>query len=107
MTRSLLLLHHGRLLATGELADIRSLIDKHPHRIQISTSNPRQLAAHVVCLPYVVSVEVGQTVEVQTREPNRFYDELPRLVLEEGLDVTGVVSPDANMEAVFSYLVAE
>ncbi|HET6644792.1 MAG TPA: ABC transporter ATP-binding protein, partial [Fimbriimonadales bacterium] len=35
MTHSIVLLHRGRLLAVGDVRDIRGLIDKHPHRIRI------------------------------------------------------------------------
>lgn len=108
MTRSILLLHRGRLLASGDLGTIRELIDRHPHRIRLKSSQPRHLAAFLVCLPYVVSVDMGhdgRSLEIQTRQPDQFYDSLPGLVLDEGLDITGVESPDDNLEAVFQYLV--
>ncbi len=108
MTRSILLLHRGRLLAGGDLGTIRSLIDRHPHRIRIESSEPRRLAAHLMCLPFVLSTQLGvdgRSLEVQTREPDRFYGELPRLVLEEGVPIVGLESPDNNLESVFQYLV--
>lgn len=108
MTRSILLLHRGRLLASGDLGTIRELIDRHPHRIRLKSSQPRHLAAFLVCLPYVVSVDLGhdgRSLEIQTRQPDQFYDALPGLVLDEGLDIIGVESPDDNLEAVFQYLV--
>lgn len=108
MTRSLLLLHRGRLLASGDLETIRSVIDRHPHRIRITTSEPRRLATHLICLPYVLSVQLlpdQSSLEVQTREPDKFYSEIPNIVLGENLPVTGLASPDNNLEAVFQYLV--
>ena len=108
MTRSLLLLHRGRFLASGDLETIRSVIDRHPHRIRITTSEPRRLATHLICLPYVLSVQLlpdQSSLEVQTREPDKFYSEIPNIVLGENLPVTGLVSPDNNLEAVFQYLV--
>lgn len=108
MTRSILLLHRGRLLASGDLSAIRAFIDSHPHRIRIDTPQPRLLAAHLVFLPFVVSTEVSpddRSLEVRTREPGLFYDELPRLVIDERVPVTGMSSPDNNLEAVFQYLV--
>lgn len=108
MTRSILLLHRGRLLASGDLGTIRALIDRHPHRIKIGTGEPRRLAAHLVCLPFVLSTQIGPdglSLEVQTREPDKFYDEIPRLALEEDIPIIGLESPDNNLEAVFQYLV--
>lgn len=108
MTRSILLLHRGRLLATGDLRAIRELIDKHPHRIRVETSHPRVAAAHLVTLPFVLDVKLdprGDAVEVQTREADRFYATLPELALEHGIDLFGFSSPDNNLESVFRYLV--
>ncbi|MCX7799067.1 MAG: ABC transporter ATP-binding protein, partial [Fimbriimonadales bacterium] len=107
MTRSILLLHRGRLRATGDLRVIRELIDRHPHRIRIESPKPRELAARLVGLPFVLSVQLeagGEALEIQTREPGRFYDALPDLV-EQGTPILGLSSPDNNLEAVFRYLV--
>ena len=110
MTRNILLLHRGRLLATGDLRTIRSLIDKHPHRIRIESPDPRPFAEHLVSLPSVMSVQFlpGESaLELQTREPDKFYSEMPNLILEKGLQLHGFSSPDNNLEAVFRYLVGE
>ena len=108
MTRSLLLLHRGRLLASGDLRTIRDLIDSHPHRIRIVVDRPRELAAELVKLPFVLSAQFGQRadeLEVRTREPGRFYEALPPIVLDQKLKVYEFDSPDNNLESVFRYLV--
>lgn len=108
MTRSILLLHRGRLLATGDLRVIRSLIDKHPHRIRIESQEPRRVAEHLVRLPYVLSMQfdfAGGAIELECKEPERFYDELPTLVVDNDLPVSGFSSPDNNLESIFRYLV--
>ena len=108
MTRSIMLMHRGRLLASGDLRAIRDLIDRHPHKIRIKTDSPREVGSRLVALPYVISAEVdpsGQELEIRTKEPGRFYDELPGLVLDNGLQIYGFESPDNNLESVFHYLV--
>lgn len=108
MTRSILLLHRGRLLASGDLRSIRELIDRHPHRIRLVTDDPRQAASVLFALPFVLSVQISpdeREVEVQTREPDRFYDAIPALVLEHGVRLYAMDSPDNNLESVFGYLV--
>jgi ABC-2 type transport system ATP-binding protein len=108
MTRSILLLHRGRLLASGDLSVIRSFIDKYPHRIRIETSEPRKVAERVIALPYVISAHIdprGNGLEIQTKQPNEFYDILPSLVLDEGIAIDGFSSPDNNLESIFKYLV--
>lgn len=108
MTRSILLLHRGRLLASGDLKVIRDLLDKYPHRVRIETPQARELAQAILGLPYVISVQITRDgLELQTREPNQFYDALPKLVLEEGLRVRQFQSPDNNLESIFRYLVNE
>jgi ABC-2 type transport system ATP-binding protein len=108
MTRSILLLHRGRLLASGDLKVIRELLDKYPHRVRIETSQNRELAQHLLGLPYVISVQVIRDgLELQTREPNQFYDALTSILLETGLQVRQFKSPDNNLESIFRYLVNE
>jgi ABC-2 type transport system ATP-binding protein len=106
MTRSILLLHRGRLMASGDLRVIRELIDKYPHRVRIETTEPREVARRLVALPYVLSVQFDRDgLELQTKEPSKFYDALPGLVLDEGIPVTSFSSPDNNLESIFRYLV--
>lgn len=108
MTSSILLLHRGRLLATGDLRVIRELIDKHPHKVRLETSEPRKWAEQLVALPFVLSVEVDRFgLELQTREPSQFYDALPTISREHSLAVTSFSSPDNNLESIFRYLVNE
>jgi ABC-2 type transport system ATP-binding protein len=108
MTRSILLLHRGRLLASGDLRIIRSILDKHPHQVRIETSEPRVAARALSGLPNVVSMKFaprGDALELEVRDPNTFYDTLSQLVLDEGLAITSFSSPDNNLESVFKYLV--
>ena len=108
MTSSILLLHRGRLLATGHLRVIRELIDKHPHRVRLDTSEPRKWAEQLIALPFVLSMNVDRDgLEVQTREPSQFYDSLEPISVSEGLPITGFSSPDNNLESIFRYLVNE
>lgn len=108
MTKSILLLHHGRLLATGDLRVIRGLIDKHPHRIRIETDEPRRAAGLLSPLPNVVSLTFdpsGDALELEVKDADSFYESLSGFVLEDNLRVRGFTSPDNNLESVFKYLV--
>src|SRR5262249_54276538 len=108
MTSRVLLIHHGRLRAQGDVYEIRRLIDKHPHRISITTPDPRRLAQDLLALPTVVSVRFddrdAERVELETRDPEGFYSRLPDIVLAGRHDVRAFDSPDNNLEAVFRYL---
>lgn len=108
MTTRILLLHKGRLLAQGDIYQIRSLIDAHPHRIAIESKDARAIAKRLLDLPYVLSARLdsvdAQKVEIETRAPEQFYASFPDIVLEHGFIVNRFDSPDNNLEAVFKYL---
>jgi ABC-2 type transport system ATP-binding protein len=108
MTREVVLMTAGRILASGNIHEIRGLIDAHPHHIAIGTPTPRKLAARILEEPGLHSIafseEAGE-VRLETREPERFYRLLHRLVIEENATVNEITSPDDNLEAVFHYLV--
>jgi ABC-2 type transport system ATP-binding protein len=109
LTHTLLLIHRGRLLAQGDVYQIRSLIDRHPHRISIETAHARRLGQWLLELPYVLSVRFldgeDRRLEIETRTPEAFYAQFPDLVLQQGFTIRSFTSPDNNLEAVFRYLV--
>jgi ABC-2 type transport system ATP-binding protein len=108
VTPNIVLLNRGRLVAEGNVRQIRDLIDKHPHRIVLACPNARELAAKLVRFDDVVGVELRRTdgsILVETREPDAFYGRLARISLEDGTPIDEVYSDDDNLEAVFKYLV--
>jgi ABC-2 type transport system ATP-binding protein len=106
MTRRVLLVHNGRILAEGDVREIRDLLDEHPHTVALRAREPRRLAAAIVGRPNVLSVSFGADGEwltVQTARPDEFYGELHEAALESG--VVEMYSPDEDLESVFRYLV--
>lgn len=108
LTQNIVLLNRGRLVAQGEVRQIRDLIDKHPHHIVINCAAPRRLAGRLLEWQDVEGVNIltgDGGLMVQTRAPDAFYGRLPALALEEGMGISEVYSDDDNLEAVFKYLV--
>jgi ABC-2 type transport system ATP-binding protein len=108
LTSDVILLNHGRLVAQGQVRQIRDLIDKYAHHIVLVCDNYRQLASRLLSWEDVEGVKVmaGQSaVMVETRAPDIFYGRLPQLSLEDGTAIREVYSDDDNLEAVFKYLV--
>jgi len=106
MTRRVLLIHNGRILAEGDVRDIRDLLDEHPHTVALRARDPRHLAEAIVAWPTVLSISFGAEGEwltVQTKRADEFYGALPEAALEAG--VTEMYSPDEDLESVFRYLV--
>jgi len=108
LTSNIILLNRGRLIAEGQVREIRDLIDKHPHQIVLICDGYRQLASRVIDWEDVESVRIlrgDQGVMVETRSPDDFYSRLPELSLTDGMTIREVYSDDDNLEAVFKYLV--
>jgi ABC-2 type transport system ATP-binding protein len=107
MTRSVLLIHNGRILAEGDIREIRDLMDEHPHTVSLRSRNPRALARALVAAPHVLSLrfgEEGEWLTVQTARPDEFYGGLHEAAVEAG--VSEMFSPDEDLASVFRYLVA-
>ena len=110
LTPNIILLHRGRLVAEGQVREIRDLIDQHPHRIVLVADDYRSLAAKVVRWEDVEGVTMlrrDKAVMVETRHPDAFYARLPALSREDNTALHEVYSEDDNLEAVFKYLVNE
>jgi ABC-2 type transport system ATP-binding protein len=107
MTTDILLINNGRILAEGNVHQIRDLIDEHPHTVYIRAADPRRLAREFLTHSDVISLrfEPGAVV-VETGEPDAFYGRLTELVAAgECGAVEELTSPDDNLQAVFKYLV--
>ena len=106
MTSSILLVNHGRIVAEGNVHEIRELIEEHPHRIFIQCDQPRELASSLVGWDIVAGMRLDDVgVEVQTSRPDAFFSQLPETLLSHKVKVTRLLSPDDNLQAVFEYLV--
>jgi ABC-2 type transport system ATP-binding protein len=107
MTANILLINQGRILAEGNVHQIRDLIDEHPHTVHIRADQTRALAREFLGHDDVLSLKFEEgAVVVQTGRPDAFYARLTDLAAS-GVHGTihEVTSPDDNLSAVFQYLV--
>ena len=107
MTANILLINQGRILAEGNVHQIRDLIDEHPHTVLIKADHTRALAREFLAHDDVLSLRLEEgAVVVQTGRPDAFYARLTDLAAsgEHGA-IHEVTSPDDNLQAVFQYLV--
>jgi ABC-2 type transport system ATP-binding protein len=107
LTSDILLMHHGRVLAEGNVHQIRDLIDEHPHTVCLRSKRPRALATTLVANEDVLSVRFEEdAVFVQTAKPDAFYARVTEMAANNGDgDIYEITSPDDNLQAVFDYLV--
>ncbi|GAB4138946.1 MAG: ABC transporter ATP-binding protein [Planctomycetota bacterium] len=106
MTERVALVHQGRLVAEGSVRDLRSQIDRKPHRILIATPDSRGLARRLSVLPQVAGMQfTAHGLEVHVGGQPGFYEELTAIGAEpEGL-VLEVAPVDDSLASVFGYLV--
>jgi ABC-2 type transport system ATP-binding protein len=109
MTSNILLINNGRIVAEGNVHQIRDLIDTHPHTVYVRGANPRALARQFLTEDDVLSMKFeDDAVVVETARPDNFYARLTELAASgEAGQIDEVQSPDDNLQAVFKYLVKQ
>jgi ABC-2 type transport system ATP-binding protein len=110
MTSRIIMIHQGKILAEGDIHYIRDLIEKHPHMISVKCREPRSVAAEFVRDEAVLRMSFGadgRTLVVETHMRDAFFSRLQAVLLEKGIEVDEISSPDDNLQAVFDYLVGK
>ena len=77
MTSNILLINNGRIVAEGNVHQIRDLIDEHPHTVFVRAEDPKRLARAILVEDGVISLRLEQSaVIVETARPDAFYARL-------------------------------
>jgi ABC-2 type transport system ATP-binding protein len=108
MTNNITLIHQGKIFAHGDIQEIRSLIDTHPHQVSVQCKNPRFLAEKLIPFDFVLDVHLEDSenrIVTKTNHRDRFFDSLMKIIVENQLEVEEMTSPDDNLQAVFDYLI--
>jgi ABC-2 type transport system ATP-binding protein len=109
MTSNILLINNGRILAEGNVHQIRDLIDEHPHTVFVRAQDPRTLARTLLAEDGIISIRFEPTaLIIETARPDAFYARLTDMAATgEGGAIDEITSPDDNLQAVFKYLVKQ
>ena len=109
MTSNILLINNGRILAEGNVHQIRDLIDTHPHTVFIRVADPRTLARMVLAEDGIINMRFEPSaLVVETARPDAFYARVTEMAASgEAGAIDEVTSPDDNLQAVFQYLVKQ
>jgi ABC-2 type transport system ATP-binding protein len=106
LAERVLVVHVGRLAASGDFREIRRLMTDRPHTFTIRSSDDRRLASALVAAPAVSGVElVDGTLSVRSEDYAGFTRLLPRVARDAGISLYEVHPADESLERVFSYLV--
>ncbi len=103
-----ILLNEGYVVAEGNIRGVRGEMDDRPLQIMIRCDNPSMLASRVFELDSVVEARIhedGAGLLVSTRDADRFFLLLNRIVIDHGLKVEAVSPADDDVQAVYQYLI--
>jgi ABC-2 type transport system ATP-binding protein len=103
-----LLVVNGKLAAEGDFHAIRRALDDRPYHVRIACDRPRALAASLIGLDAVDSVQLdgdNDTLIVLSSNVGALQAALPRSAAEISVRLTGVQPLDDTLESVFGYLV--
>jgi len=106
LTRQILMIDHGRIVAEGDLHAVRERMLDRPHAIRMRVDQPRRLAAHLAEMATINGLRISEDGElvVETSTPDEVYDRVSAFVLEHHLVASEVAAADESLEAVFGYL---
>ena len=107
LTERIVLIHRGRLLAQGSVSEVRRLLSRHPRKVRFTVREPRRLAGALLRFEHVHSLTLGEggALQVETADLEALCNSLPAVAAEVRPGIQSLESSDANLEAVFDYLV--
>ena len=109
MSDRIIMMSNGYVVAEGDIQGVRNEMgDDHPMQILIRCNKPSIVAANVFGQDSVVEVKIdsdGQGLVIATRDPDRFYSLLNRIVLENDVSIEAIAPADENVHSVYQYLI--
>jgi ABC-2 type transport system ATP-binding protein len=103
-------LNSGYVVAEGEIQGVRSEIRAQPMKVLIRCEKPADLAARLFDEGQITAAEInldGGGLLVSTQDADRFYLRLNSVVAEDGFALDTVMPADADVQAVYGYLIGE
>ena len=102
----ILVIHAGRLAASGDFREIRRLMTDRPHTFRVRSSDDRRLASAFMAEPAVFGTELrDDRLSVQVSEFSGFTRIVARVARDAGVRLFEVAPTDDSLESVFDYLV--
>jgi ABC-2 type transport system ATP-binding protein len=103
------LINGGYIIAEGDIGEVRDeMEEEHPVQVLIRCDRPSLLASRVFEQDEVVEARIGddrKSLLVRTRDADRFHLLLNEIVLESGITIESVAPADADVNAVYQYLI--
>ena len=107
VTSSFLLIHGGRLLASGSPGEIESILADTPQEISVFGRDVQKLIHRLADVDWVSSLQLmTNRTELRVRliEPAEFYRNIARWITEDDVTVDRLSTPEGNLDALFESL---
>jgi ABC-2 type transport system ATP-binding protein len=108
MSDSVVLINNGYIVAEGDIHGVRDEMEEHPMEILVRCDRPQRLAARLFEQDHIVEARVHDDRKglfIKTRDADKFYVLLNKVVLEEKLNIESVAPADDDLNAVYQYLI--
>ena len=107
LAESIVLMVSGRLAAVGDIRAIREKLDERAYHVRIVTDAPRPLAAALVQLDEVDTVNLGPDSDlvVLSRNVGVLQESIPRLARQLEARLYRVEPLDESLDSIFGYVV--
>ena len=108
MSDRVIFIKEGYIKAEGEVQGVRSELEEHPLQILVRCDQPSFLATKLFAEPHIVEVHIHDDRKgmfVKTRNTDKFYDLLNRVVVTSDLKIETVAPVDNDLNAVYHYLI--
>ncbi|QEG39411.1 ABC transporter ATP-binding protein [Roseimaritima ulvae] len=107
ITSSFLLIHGGRLLASGTTEEIESILASTPQAITLVGPDAARLVARFADQDWVDSLQLknhGQELRLALNDPAQMYGPLARWISEDGLRIDRMQSSSGDLTTLFESL---
>jgi ABC-2 type transport system ATP-binding protein len=107
ITSSFLLIHGGRLLASGDASEVRSMLRGFPVEVRVQGLGLDQLAAQLSSHAWIRGLDFAagaSSLAVRVSDKGAFLDELRSLAGQGTIRLTSIDSPDGSLESAFDLL---
>lgn len=106
ITEQIVIVHHGKLVALGNLHAIRDRLDQIPHTIRLVGDDVKHLAKDILDHPAVYGLSFPSSDEllIQTYHFGALHAELPGIIVRGEHRVREIDNPDDDLESLLTYL---
>ncbi len=108
VTDSFLLIHSGRLLASGPACDVPSMLSDFPQQISLEGKGLDHVARRLVEQPWISELRFSpdrKVLEIGVSDPKSLHEMLRTLACEDGVAIHQVNTPDGNLASAFEILI--